>query len=72
MSHNFISLEVVEKLKISIESQKNFTVIVGDGHEVQGQSMCKGVNLKLQGLEVTQLLSLSLGRLKCGAGGGLA
>lgn len=52
-SHNFISSPVVNKLKIPTINKK-FVITVGDGYQVQGKEICKGVELELQGARIKQ------------------
>lgn len=53
-SHNFLSRVVVNELGIPIEPTQEFVVEVGDGHCVKNQGVCKGMELELPNLTVTQ------------------
>lgn len=61
-SHNFISSQVVNKLKLTAINKK-FVVTVGDGYRLQGKEICRGVELELQGAHIRQIGS--------GIGGGM-
>lgn len=61
-THNFISLEVVQKLRIPMAATTNYGVVMGTGESVKGRGICKGVVLELHGLTIVEdLLSLELG-----------
>lgn len=51
-SHNFISSGVVIKPRVTAEKTKKFKVIIGDGYKVQGDGICKGVELELKGTRI--------------------
>ncbi|KAA0039618.1 ty3-gypsy retrotransposon protein [Cucumis melo var. makuwa] len=46
-THNFISLKLVDDLKISMVETTNYVVIMGSGKAVQGRGMCKSVTVGL-------------------------
>lgn len=52
-THNFISLEVVQKIGLPITVTNNYGVM-GTGELVTGKGMCKGVVLELQGLTIIE------------------
>lgn len=61
-THNFVSLEAVEKLGLPIIPSKSFGVSLGTGANVQGEGECKSVVLHLQGVTIIEdYLPLSLG-----------
>ena len=61
-SHNFILVELVAKLGIPSIGTHNFRVLMGAGLLVQGISLCNGVLLQLQDIEVkAYFLPLNLG-----------
>ena len=61
-SHNFILVELFAKLGIPSVGTHNFGVLMGTDLSVQGTSLCKGVMLQLQDIEVkTDFLPLNLG-----------
>lgn len=61
-THNFISTTTVEKLLMSVTPSKAFGVSLGTGELVQGEEICQGVPLYLQGIEMVEdLFSLPLG-----------
>ncbi|XP_031283947.1 uncharacterized protein LOC116142668 [Pistacia vera] len=53
-SHNFISHELVRKLELPVERRKSFGVMVGNGFTVRGKGICRGVPLRMQGIELCQ------------------
>ncbi|XP_031256097.1 uncharacterized protein K02A2.6-like [Pistacia vera] len=53
-SHNFISLELVERLGIAVEKGKIFGVMVGNGVTVKGEGVCRQVTLDVQGIQIRQ------------------
>ncbi|KAA0037088.1 ty3-gypsy retrotransposon protein [Cucumis melo var. makuwa] len=63
-THNFISLKLVEELKVPTTETTNYGVIMGSGKAVQGKGMCTGVIVGLPGLTVVDdFLPLELGNL---------
>lgn len=62
-THNFLSLQLVEKLKIPVTESGNFGVSLGNGEAIRGSGVCKGVMLHLEGgVEVYEdFLPLTLG-----------
>lgn len=61
-THNFISVELVQKLEIPRTETSGYGVIMGTGLAVQGAGICKVVVLKLQNLEIVDdFLPLELG-----------
>lgn len=57
-SHNFISTDLVEALKIPIEKSSQFEVRVGDGYNVKGVGICHNVVMEMQGVKVQQTFYL--------------
>lgn len=53
-SHNFISFEVVSKLKLPTEKTQENEVSMGDRYQVKGNKLCNGVELEIQGMQVQQ------------------
>ncbi|KAJ1375248.1 Aspartic peptidase domain superfamily [Sesbania bispinosa] len=53
-SHNFISHELVERLKLSVKETSPYTVEVGDGHKVECMGMCENLVIRIQGLRIQQ------------------
>lgn len=45
-SHNFISSEAVERLKLSTEKTQTYEVSMRDGYQIKGDKLCNGVELK--------------------------
>lgn len=41
-THNFISTQLVEKMKIPISETANYDIIMGTDTVVRGKGMCKG------------------------------
>ncbi|KFK23032.1 hypothetical protein AALP_AAs71112U000100, partial [Arabis alpina] len=61
-THNFISEKIVTQLGLRVEGTKGYGVVMGTGLTVQGQGICKEVELSVQGLSVVaQFLPLELG-----------
>ena len=61
-SHNLISADLVTRLGIPSVYSQNFGFLIGTGLSVQGASLCKGVVLQLQDVEVkVDFLPLNLG-----------
>lgn len=61
-THNFISLELVNRLGIPLTEPTKFGVETGTGESVQGQGLCKDVVLILQELTIVEtFLPLELG-----------
>ena len=54
-SHNFIFVELVERLGIPRIGTHSFGVLMGTGISVKGEGICKGVILKLHNLEVVPM-----------------
>ena len=60
---NFISLKLVEELKLPMEKIPGFKVEVGNGAIEEGHGVCKGVELTVQGIHIVQnFFVLGLGR----------
>ncbi|XP_031265006.1 uncharacterized protein LOC116123364 [Pistacia vera] len=53
-SHNFISHELVRKLELPVERGKSFRVMVGNGFTIRREGICRGVPLRMQGIELCQ------------------
>ncbi|KAL8123138.1 hypothetical protein AgCh_011216 [Apium graveolens] len=62
-THNFLSLPLVEKLKIPMTQSGSFGVSLGNGEAINGSGICKGVAVHLDGgVEVLDdFLPLTLG-----------
>lgn len=61
-THNFISHDLVNQLHLPISPTAGYGVSMGNGLTVQGKSICKGVGLSLQNLEVVaDFLPIDLG-----------
>ncbi|XP_074377189.1 uncharacterized protein LOC141718709 [Apium graveolens] len=61
-THNFVSLDAVKALGLTITSSKNFGVALGTEESVQGKGECRSVVLQLQGITIIEnFLPLSLG-----------
>ncbi|XP_057252211.1 uncharacterized protein LOC130592079 [Beta vulgaris subsp. vulgaris] len=61
-THNFISLLVVERLKIPVEQGGAFRVSLGTGTVAKGKGYCRGVRIEVQGVSITEdYLPLELG-----------
>ncbi|KAL9444267.1 hypothetical protein AB3S75_017449 [Citrus x aurantiifolia] len=61
-THNFISLDLVNKMQIPIVKTGAYGVTMGTGVAVKGEGLCRGVTIQLQGIEVVEeFLPLGLG-----------
>lgn len=61
-SHNFISVDLVQKIHLPREGTTGYGVLMGTGLMVRGEGVCKGVVLTLQNIEViADFLPLELG-----------
>lgn len=61
-THNFISINTVEKLRLPVTATGGFGVALGNDITVQGNGECKAITLQLQGLRVQEdFLPLTLG-----------
>lgn len=61
-THNFISMELVRKLKLPIATTTEYGVSMGNGLTVQGDGICKAVTLNLQNLSIVEeFLPIDLG-----------
>lgn len=61
-THNFISLELVQKLGPPTKATTNYGIIMGTGQLVKGRGICKGVVVEVQGLTIVHnFLPLALG-----------
>lgn len=61
-THNFISMDLVNKLAIPRVATNGNGVLMGTGLSVQGDGVCKGVVLSLQKVEIVEdFLPLELG-----------
>ncbi|TXG60604.1 hypothetical protein EZV62_015177 [Acer yangbiense] len=61
-THNFISANLVQKLKLPITRIEAYGVTMGTGDSVRGEGICKGVTLHLQGINIVEdFLPLGLG-----------
>ncbi|KAK0577832.1 hypothetical protein LWI29_000918 [Acer saccharum] len=62
VTHNFISANLVQKLKLPITRTEAYEVTIGTGDSVKGEGICKGVTLHLQGINIVEdFLPLGLG-----------
>ncbi|XP_050942550.1 uncharacterized protein LOC127149991 [Cucumis melo] len=63
-THNFISLKLVENLKLPMAETTNYGVIMGSGKAVQGRGMCKGITVGLPVISIVEdFLPLELGNI---------
>ncbi|KAA0051272.1 ty3-gypsy retrotransposon protein [Cucumis melo var. makuwa] len=63
-THNFISLKLVENLKLPLAKTTNYGIIMGSGKAVQGRGMCKGITVDLPVISIVEdFLSLELGNI---------
>ncbi|KAJ1437331.1 Aspartic peptidase domain superfamily [Sesbania bispinosa] len=53
-SHTFISTKLVQEMGLPVEETPTYYVEVGDRHKIQCKSVCKGLVLHVQGLEIQQ------------------
>ena len=53
-THNFISIQTVELLKIPVCHDKSFEVSLGTGQEVRGSGECRAIPLVVQGVVITE------------------
>ncbi|KAF7810565.1 Transposon Tf2-12 polyprotein [Senna tora] len=53
-SHNFISASLVEKLSLPKVKTSTYKVTVGDGHLVESEGRCKGLQVNLRGTVLEQ------------------
>lgn len=61
-THNFISLETLEQLKIPTDKTGKYPITMGTGLEVTGQGVCRNVKVQTQGIVVEDsFLPLRLG-----------
>lgn len=61
-THNFISLELVRKLCITVTDTSQYGVMVGTGSLVRGVGICKGIVVALPNIEIVDdFLPLTLG-----------
>lgn len=61
-THNFVSLDAVEKLNIPVLPSKEFGVSLGTGESVMGTGIRKSVVLEMQGIVIVEnFLPLALG-----------
>ena len=61
-THNFIATKLVQQLGLTRTEMAGYGVIMGTGVVVQGASICKGVKLTLQNLQIIEdFLPLELG-----------
>lgn len=62
ISHNFVSANLVQKLRLPRTKTLGYGVIMGISLAVQGAGMCKGVRLSFQNMEVVEdFLLLDIG-----------
>lgn len=61
-THNFISLDLVSKMRIPIVKIGTYGVTMGAGAVVRGEGLCRGVTIHLQGIDIVEeFLPLGLG-----------
>ncbi|KAL5578650.1 hypothetical protein UlMin_011092 [Ulmus minor] len=61
-THNFISLDLVNRMQIPIVKTGAYGVTMGTGAAVKGEGLCRGVTIHLQGLDIVEeFLPLRLG-----------
>lgn len=61
-THNFISAATVERLGLTVEGEREFSVSLGNGAKVTGKGCCRAVPLGIQGVLVREdFLPLELG-----------
>ena len=61
-THNFVSEVTIEKLGLHPIESRSFGVTLGTGETVQGEGVCTGVVLELQGIKIVEdFLILPLG-----------
>lgn len=46
-THNFMSLEVIEELNLSITATTSYGVVIGAGIQVKGKQICKWVVVEM-------------------------
>ncbi|KAL0545922.1 hypothetical protein IC582_015819 [Cucumis melo] len=64
VTHNFISLKLVENLKLPMAETTNYGVIMGSGKAVQGRGICKGITVGLPVISIVEdFLPLELGNI---------
>jgi len=51
-THNFISVDLVQRLGLNREETTSYGVVMGTGMAVQGAGICKGVKLNLQNIQI--------------------
>ena len=62
VTNNFLSVDLIEELKLPLSTTANYGVIMGTRMAVRGKGICKGVILEMQGLIVVEdFLPLMLG-----------
>ena len=60
-THNFLSMELIEELKLPLLTIANYGVVMGTRMAIRGKGICKGVIIEMQGLTVVEdFLPLSL------------
>ena len=61
-SHNFISVDLVQRLGLSIAAMMSYGILTGTGQSLQGGDVCRGLLLFLQTLEIMEdFLPIQLG-----------
>lgn len=61
-THNFISTDLVNQLKLPLDTTSGYEVVMGTRLFVKGAGVCKGVRLSLQSVEIVEdFLPLELG-----------
>ncbi|XP_024006904.1 uncharacterized protein LOC112083400 [Eutrema salsugineum] len=63
-SHNFISPTALAKAKLKMAENNTMEILLGNGLQVKGMGLCKGVKFSLAGFEfTTDFISLELGNV---------
>lgn len=53
-SHNFISMELLKKLGLGLDTTGSYGVVIGTGLTVKGEGVCRGVALTVQDVEIVE------------------
>ncbi|XP_024017591.1 uncharacterized protein LOC112090471 [Morus notabilis] len=52
--HNFISVDLVRKMELSVDKTEDYGVIMGTGLSVKREGVCRGIVISLQDIEVVE------------------
>ena len=64
VTHNFLSLDLVQRLALPLTTTTNYRVVMGIVISVKGKGMCRGVCILMQGLIIVEdFLPLELGSI---------